>query len=83
LLLSGYAVCGFVHDEMLVLIPDGSDYDAAVADVQRILAEAMQELTPGIPIETEFLLADRWYKGVDEQPRDEKGQIVPYKGLES
>ena len=63
---------------MLILLPDGADYDAAVAHVQQILAEAMQELTPGVPIATEYLLADRWYKGIDEQPRDPAGRIVPY-----
>lgn len=78
LLCAGFQVCGFIHDEMLILLPDGADYDAAVARVQQILADAMQELTPGVPIATEFLLADRWYKSVDEQPRDATGRIVPY-----
>jgi len=27
---------------------------------------------------TEYLLADRWYKGLDDQPTDESGRIVPY-----
>ena len=80
LLRAGYQVCGFVHDEALILIPDGSDYDAAVEQVQQILADAMQELTPHIPICTEYLVADRWYKSVEEQPRDSTGRILPYRG---
>jgi len=79
LLRAGYRVCGFIHDEMLVLIPDGVDYDSAVARVQQILQESMQELTPSIPIKTEYLLADRWYKDVDQQPRDDAGRIMPYR----
>jgi hypothetical protein len=79
LLRHGFRVCGFVHDEMLVLIPDGTDYDAAVARVQEILEGSMRELTPSIPIKTEYILADRWYKDVDEQPRDAQGKIVPYR----
>jgi hypothetical protein len=63
---------------MLVLVPDSTDYDAAVAQVQQILCEAMQEFVPGVPIETEYLLADRWYKCIDDQPRDPQGRIVPY-----
>jgi DNA polymerase I-like protein with 3'-5' exonuclease and polymerase domains len=78
LLRAGFRVCGFIHDEMLILIPDGTDYDAAVDQVQQILASAMRELCPDIPIRTEYLLADRWYKDVDEQPRDSQGRIVPY-----
>jgi hypothetical protein len=40
----------------------------------------MREFTPDVPVETEFLLADRWYKGVEEQPRDMHGRIVPFVG---
>jgi DNA polymerase I-like protein with 3'-5' exonuclease and polymerase domains len=83
LLRAGFQVCGFVHDEMLVLIPDGTDYQAATDQVQQILASAMQELCPDIPICTEYLLADRWYKDVDAQPRDEQGRIVPYQRVQN
>ena len=78
LLRAGYQICGFIHDEVLVLIPDGMDYDAAVCQVQQILCDSMQELCPDIPICCEYLLADRWYKDVDEQPNDGQGRIVPY-----
>ena len=62
-----------------MLIPDGADYTAAVRQVQQILADAMQQFCPDIPFVTEYLLADRWYKGLDDQPTDESGRIVPYK----
>lgn len=78
LLRHGYQICGFVHDEMLILIPKDSDYDFHVARVQQILHDAMAEFTPDVEAETEFLLADRWYKNVDEQPRDREGHILPY-----
>ena len=79
LLRAGFQVCGFVHDEMLVLIPDGTDYDAAVSQIQQILVDAMQELCPDIPVSTEYLLADRWYKDIDGQSTDSHGQVVPYR----
>ena len=78
LLRAGHQVCGFIHDEMLILIPDRSDYDVHVAQVEQILIDSMRELCPDIPIATEFLLGDRWYKDVDDQPCDAAGRIVPY-----
>ena len=45
--------------------------------MQHILADAMQQFFPDIPFVTEYLLADRWYKGLDDQPTDESGRIVP------
>lgn len=77
LLRADFQVCGFIHDEMLILIPDGTDYTAATEQVQRILEEAMHEFCPAIPIATEFLLADRWYKDA-EQPRSPQGKLLPY-----
>ena len=56
-----------------------ADSTAAVRQVQHILADAMQQFCPDIPFVTEYLLADRWYKGLDDQPTDESGRIVPYK----
>ena len=79
LLRAGFRVCGFIHDELLVLIPEGADYTAAVRQVQQMMADAMQQFCPDIPFVTEYLLADRWYKGLDDQPTDESGRIVPYK----
>ena len=49
---------------------DGVDYDAAVQQVQQILDDSMQELCPDILKKTEHLLAERWYKDVDEQPHE-------------
>ena len=82
LLRAGFQVCGFIHDEMLILIPYGCNHAEAVAQVQEILTDAMQELCPDIPIATEFLVADRWYKDVT-QPYDEQGRICVYRGAES
>ena len=49
------------------LFPDGADYTATVRQVQHILADAMQQFFSDIPFVTEYLLADRWYKGLDDQ----------------
>ena len=61
------------------LFPDGADYTAVVRQVQHILTAAMQSFCPDVPFVTEYLLADRWYKGLDDQPIDESGRSVPYK----
>ena len=75
---AGYAVCGFVHDEALINIPEDCDLTAAVEDVQRIMRESMQEFTPDVPIETSALLADRWYKDIEANEYDGQGNIVPF-----
>lgn len=80
LLRAGYRAIGFIHDEALILIREGGPYDAPIAHIQQILADSMREVVPDVPIETEFLLGDRWYKDSPQQPRDSAGRIVPYRG---
>ena len=75
---AGYDVCGFVHDEALINIPEDCDLTAAVEDVQRIMRESMEVFTPDVPIETSGLLADRWYKDVDANEYDDQGNIIPF-----
>ena len=53
-----------------MLIPDGADSTAAVRQVQ--------PFCPDIPFVTEYLLTDRRYKDLDDQPTDESVRIVPY-----
>ena len=47
--------------------------------LQPAVVRQVQQFFPDIPFVTEYLLADRWYKGLDDQPTDESGRIVPYK----
>lgn len=76
LLHNGFRVCGFIHDEVLVLIPEGADHDREVERVESILCSSMQEFCPDIPICCELQLGDRWYK--DTEQSSSKGKIVPF-----
>lgn len=75
----GYRLVGFVHDEMMLELPVQCDHELHCNQIQQILIDSMREVTPSIPIECEWLLADRWYKGVDANERDEHGRLIPYR----
>ncbi len=45
----------------------------------RVLKEALAELAAAVPGPRYHQAADRWYKGLEDQPIDESGRIVPYK----
>ncbi len=47
--------------------------------LQPAVVRQVQQFFLDIPFVTEYLLADRWYKGLDDQPTNETGRIVPYK----
>lgn len=66
LVMAGYRVVAFVHDEVVVELPitlADPTCEAAAADVDRIVREAMSEVLGGlVPVETEYKVAECWEK---------------------
>eukprot|EP01127_Copromyxa_protea_P020156 TRINITY_DN6684_c0_g1_i2.p1 TRINITY_DN6684_c0_g1~~TRINITY_DN6684_c0_g1_i2.p1 ORF type:complete len:729 (+),score=107.66 TRINITY_DN6684_c0_g1_i2:188-2188(+) len=58
----GFHVAGFIHDEMLVEIPEDSDWDREIELIVKIICSSMQELVGTIPIKCEFALSRMWSK---------------------
>jgi DNA polymerase I-like protein with 3'-5' exonuclease and polymerase domains len=56
----GYRLCAFIHDEVLIEVPDDSDGRQVSGQVQDIMQQAMQQCTPDIPITTSTKLARTW-----------------------
>lgn len=67
LVLAGYRVVGFVHDEILVELPDQGGYvdRARVEAVVSIMRDAMQEMVGDIPVGCEYALSTCWSKSAE------------------
>lgn len=78
LMKSGFRVVGFVHDEVLVELPDQGGYvDLQQAEqVDQILCRSMEEVTGSVPVACEFALANRWSKDAKKIVRD--GKLYPW-----
>src|SRR5262249_17556052 len=76
LVREGFRVVGFVHDEVLVELPDEGGYvsEAKVRRVEEIMCDAMaQVLVGGIPVACESTLSERWSKKAKLICKDGKG----------
>jgi hypothetical protein len=64
LLSKGYRVVGFVHDEVLVELPDEGGWvsRARCAEVQEIVCAAMRSVLGEVPVEAEYTVATCWSK---------------------
>jgi DNA polymerase I-like protein with 3'-5' exonuclease and polymerase domains len=65
LVKEGFRVVGFVHDEILVELPDEGGYvsEDKVRRVEEVMCRKMEEvLVGGIPVKCEAVLAERWDK---------------------
>ena len=76
LLKAGYRVVGFIHDEVLIELPEGSNYTAAAQQVDQILCQSMQQLTGTVPIETDYQLGYRWSKKAQRVVDDHERLLV-------
>ena len=62
---AGYRVVGFIHDEILIELPDEGRGYVLAADVDKVVKmvrEAMAEITYGYPVECEYTVATCWSK---------------------
>jgi hypothetical protein len=79
LVKEGFRVVAFVHDEVLVELPDQGHYasEAKVLRVEEILCREMKGvLVGGIPVACEGSLSRRWDKKAKPAVRD--GMVFPW-----
>jgi hypothetical protein len=77
--LYGCRTVNFVHDELIVEVPDDRELaHAAAMELQRIMQEAFNRWTPHCPTTAEPALMRRWSKNAD--PVWDNGMLVPWEG---
>jgi DNA polymerase I-like protein with 3'-5' exonuclease and polymerase domains len=62
LLLAGYRVAAFIHDEFVIELPLDADHTREAERVNGICCSSMQRVVGNIPVACEYSLTDRWYK---------------------
>jgi DNA polymerase I-like protein with 3'-5' exonuclease and polymerase domains len=79
LVKEGFTVIGFVHDEVLILLPDEGGYVSAakVHRVKEVMCRKMEDvLVGGIPVDCEAALSRRWHKKAKLVVAD--GKVIPW-----
>ena len=74
--LYGCRPVAFIHDELLVEVPEDCDARTAAANrLAEVMVDAMKIYIPDVKIEAEPAAMRRWYKGAEEV-RDEEGRLL-------
>jgi site-specific DNA-adenine methylase/DNA polymerase I-like protein with 3'-5' exonuclease and polymerase domains len=79
LIKEGFRVIGFIHDEVLIELPDegGHVSEAVVQRIEDILCRKMEDvLIGGIPVACEAALSTRWNKKAKRIVRE--GKVFPW-----
>ena len=59
---AGYRLVAFIHDEIVVEIPVGSDHDTHAAEIARLMIEGMHEVIPGMLVKVEAFVSPSFSK---------------------
>jgi len=62
LVRAGYRVVAFVHDEVVVEVPETADVEAEKQKIKTIMVEAMRRVCPDVAIDAELVVAKCWSK---------------------
>ena len=74
---AGYRIVNFVHDELVVEIPDGADLTAAAEEIRELMIAGMRAVVPDVRVEVEYAAATAWSKSAQKRI-DEQGRLVPW-----
>ncbi|MFA7158876.1 MAG: DNA polymerase, partial [Kiritimatiellia bacterium] len=72
-----FRVVAFIHDEVLVEVPECGDYRPAAEAISGIMISAMKRVCPDVTIRTEYAVMRRWCKDA-KATYDSAGHLVPY-----
>ena len=74
--LYGCRPVAFIHDELLVEVPEDIEARTAAADrLAEVMVSAMEKWIPDVKIAAEPAAMTRWLKGAEEV-RDEQGRLM-------
>jgi DNA polymerase I-like protein with 3'-5' exonuclease and polymerase domains len=77
LIQAGYRVVAFVHDEVVIEIPEDVDHAAEARYIESLMNLSMQCVTGDVPVTCEYALCRRWSKKA-RACFDREGRLVPW-----
>jgi hypothetical protein len=74
---TGYRVVNFIHDEVLVEVPAGSNLKGHAENIRDLMIHGMEQVVPDVRIDVEYEASSRWYKGA-KAVYDDDGNLLPW-----
>jgi len=53
LMRAGYTIVNFIHDEVIIEIPEDENLPAKIVDIERLMIQGMQKVVPGANVRVE------------------------------
>ena len=65
----------FLHDEVIIEIPEGDDLRQHAETIRRLMIEGIREVVPNVHIDVDYAAATRWYKSAKDVS-DAEGRLL-------
>jgi hypothetical protein len=71
---AGYRLVNFIHDEILVELPQGTNLALHAEIVRHLMIQSMQQVVPDVHIDVQYSISNLWAKSA-EMVVDEEGRL--------
>jgi hypothetical protein len=75
---AGYRLVNFIHDEILVELPEQTNLALHAEIVRHLMIQSMQQVVPDVHIDVQYSVSDLWAKSA-EMMIDEDGRLTVWK----
>ncbi len=74
----GFRIVNFIHDEMLVEVPEDVDLKQQAERIRELMIRGMKEVVPDVRIDVEYAASHRWYKKAKPVFDEKTGALMPW-----
>jgi DNA polymerase I-like protein with 3'-5' exonuclease and polymerase domains len=75
---AGYRIVNFIHDEIMVEIPEHTNLALHAEVIRHLMIEAMRLVVPDVKIDVQYAVSDMWAKSA-EAVVDDGGRLAVWK----
>jgi hypothetical protein len=73
---AGYRIVNFIHDEVLVEVPENSNLKEHAEEIGRLMREGMRMVVPDFRVSVEYAATRRWYKKAKAKWHPQTGELL-------
>ncbi len=75
---AGYRIANFIHDEIMIELPQNTNLALHAHIVRQLMIEAMREVVPDVEVDVQYVVSTRWAKNA-ELVFDDQGRMAVWK----
>lgn len=76
--LAGYRIVNFLHDEVLIEVPESEDLKSHADQIRTLMIAAMEQVVPDVRIKVKYAATRHWHKESEAVFEPKTGALIPW-----